>query len=103
MGLHDRTEHLPRELSVGQQQRVAIARALANDPPVILADEPTGNLDPRLSEEVLHLLQALHETEGRTMVMVTHRSNAASIGTDHIGLADGRIADTALTVPLRAG
>jgi putative ABC transport system ATP-binding protein len=91
VGLKDRKEHLPRELSVGQQQRVAIARALANSPDVILADEPTGNLDPNLSLEVLRILKELNEKEGRTVIMVTHSPEAAKIGNRRLCLKDGKI------------
>lgn len=91
LGLEDRQEHLPRELSIGQQQRVAIARALSNDPDVILADEPTGNLDPTLSEEILTVLKELNERDGRTVVMVTHSPQAAVYGTMRLRLKDGRI------------
>jgi len=93
LGLADRQEHLPRELSIGQQQRVAIARALANDPDVILADEPTGNLDPALSEEILTVLKDLNERDGRTIIMVTHSPLAAEYGTMRLRLKDGRIED----------
>jgi putative ABC transport system ATP-binding protein len=102
MGLSDRAEHLPRELSVGQQQRVAIARALANDPQVILADEPTGNLDPRLSTEVLDVLRALNERDGRTVVMVTHRPDGDTLGTHHIRLIAGCVSN-AMTTPSSCG
>jgi putative ABC transport system ATP-binding protein len=93
LGLADRQEHLPRELSIGQQQRVAIARALANDPDVILADEPTGNLDPTLSGEILTVLKDLNERDGRTIIMVTHSPLAAEYGTMRLRLKDGRIED----------
>lgn len=90
VGLADRANHLPRELSVGQQQRVAIARALANDPEVILADEPTGNLDPALSRGILEILRGLNEKDGRTIVMVTHSPEAAKMGSHHVRLEEGR-------------
>jgi putative ABC transport system ATP-binding protein len=91
VGLAGRESHLPRELSVGQQQRVAIARALANNPEVILADEPTGNLDPTLSLEILELLKQLNQNESRTIIMVTHSPQAADFGTDRLHLKDGRL------------
>jgi len=90
-GLSDRQGFLPRELSIGQQQRVAIARALANNPDVVLADEPTGNLDPALSLEILNILKDLNEKERRTVVMVTHSPMAAEYGTMRLHLKDGRL------------
>ena len=91
VGLSDRAEHLPRELSAGQQQRVAIARALAGSPSLVLADEPTGNLDPQLSRDVLGLLQALNREQGMAILMVTHSPEAAAAGTARIHLEAGRI------------
>ncbi|MBR9975602.1 MAG: ABC transporter ATP-binding protein [Bacteroidetes bacterium] len=94
VGLLDRRHHHPRELSAGQQQRVAIARALANDPSVILADEPTGNLDPSLANDILTQLRVLNDTDGLTIVMVTHSPTANTFGTSHIRLHDGAISLT---------
>jgi putative ABC transport system ATP-binding protein len=76
VGLKDRMDHKPSELSIGQQQRIALARMLANDPLIILADEPTGNLDPEMSQHVLNFLMELNQ-EGRTIVLVTHDRNIA--------------------------
>lgn len=92
LGLSDRMDFLPRELSVGQQQRVAIARALGNDPDVILADEPTGNLDPGLSEEILGILESLNQRQKKTVVLVTHSPEAAARATTVVRLRDGMTA-----------
>jgi putative ABC transport system ATP-binding protein len=89
--LMDRHDHLPRELSAGQQQRVAIARSLANKPSIILADEPTGNLDPLLSKEILNLLKKINEEDQITILMVTHSPGASEYGNIAIRLKDGRI------------
>jgi putative ABC transport system ATP-binding protein len=90
VGLADRFHHTPSELSVGQQQRVALARTLANDPAIVLADEPTGNLDPATREQVLDFFDDLCR-EGRTVIMVTHDPLAASRAVRTIKLADGAI------------
>lgn len=95
VGLADRMNHLPSECSQGQQQRVALARTLANDPQVILADEPTGNLDPESREQVMNLLSNFH-TEGRCIVMVTHDQFAAEHAHRSLRLVDGIIQELGL-------
>ena len=90
IGLADRLDHKPSELSVGQQQRVALARMLANDPAVVLADEPTGNLDPETGRQIIGFLEEINR-EGRTVVMVTHDPNAASKARRTLRLDAGRI------------
>ena len=90
VGMENRLEHHPYELSGGQRQRVAIARALANNPPVILADEPTGNLDTATSVQIMKLLTELNE-KGRTILMVTHEEDVADFAKSRIVLRDGRI------------
>jgi putative ABC transport system ATP-binding protein len=90
VGLADRLDHKPCELSVGQQQRVALARMLANDPAVILADEPTGNLDPDTSRQIIAFFEEFNR-EGRTIVMVTHDPQAAGRARRRLKLVDGGI------------
>ncbi len=91
VGLGDRMEHLPSQLSGGQQQRVAIARSLANNPEVILADEPTGNLDSKTGTDVVTLLEDLWEKKGKTIIMVTHDMKLASYAKRIVQLRDGQI------------
>jgi len=91
VGLSDRANHRPNELSGGEQQRVAIARALAKSPPLILADEPTGNLDSRTGEEVISILTSLRAEQGGTLIMVTHDSNLAHHCQRIIHLKDGQV------------
>jgi putative ABC transport system ATP-binding protein len=93
VGLGDRLDHLPSELSGGQQQRVAVARALAGRPAILLADEPTGNLDSHNGEEVLAFLRAAVDDLGQTIVIVSHDPVAAAHADEVVFLADGRIAD----------
>ena len=91
VGLADRRAHTPRELSGGQQQRVAIARALVNEPDIILADEPIGNLDTKTGTEVMQLLQRINREKKKTIVQVTHSKEAAEYGNRIINVRDGRV------------
>jgi putative ABC transport system ATP-binding protein len=90
VGLGDRMSHRPNELSGGQRQRVAIARALVNRPSILLADEPTGNLDSSTSEEIMVLFEALHAT-GQTIVLVTHEHDIAEHARRQVHLKDGKV------------
>ncbi len=104
VGLQDRMHHRPNELSGGQQQRVAIARALVNDPAILLADEPTGNLDSKTGTEIIRLFQQLHSELGLTVLYVTHDPFIARHTERVIRLADGQIAgDERIEHPIEAG
>jgi putative ABC transport system ATP-binding protein len=99
LGLSDRADHHPSQLSGGQQQRVAIARALVNNPSLILADEPTGNLDTKTSEEVMKLLQDLRTQQGITIVLITHEPEIAAYGSRIIAIRDGLIVSDTPNTP----
>jgi putative ABC transport system ATP-binding protein len=96
VGLSDRADHLPSQLSGGEQQRVAIARALSTEPRVVLADEPTGNLDSRTGTEVVDLLTSLSEERGHTVILVTHDPEIAAKAHRSIRMQDGRLLEPTL-------
>jgi putative ABC transport system ATP-binding protein len=93
VGLSDRAHHYPSQLSGGEQQRVALARALANAPPIVLADEPTGNLDTTTGHHILELLREVHRVRGTTIVLVTHDADLAAIADSRLVLREGRVVE----------
>ena len=104
VGLHNRALHRPAELSGGEQQRVGIARALVKNPSILLADEPTGNLDSKSSDEILTVLQRLNRDEGLTVLLVTHEANIAEHTDRIVSFHDGQVVnDVPVTSPLIAG
>jgi putative ABC transport system ATP-binding protein len=103
VGLADRGHHYPSQLSGGEQQRVAIARALANDPAVLLADEPTGNLDSATGHQVIEMLLEINRRRGTTLVLVTHDPELAALADMTVRLRDGRIEDVSHAAPRGAG
>ena len=96
VGLGDRVKHLPTELSGGQQQRVGIARALATNPSILLADEPTGNLDSSSTEEIMRLIEELNQTQNITVVLVTHENEIAERAKRSVHIVDGKIVNDVL-------
>ena len=94
VGLTGRAHHYPSQLSGGEQQRVALARALANDPPIVLADEPTGNLDTTNGRHIMELLREIHVARRTTVVLVTHDAELASMAEARLGLRDGRVVES---------
>src|SRR5262245_38401741 len=98
VGLTGRAHHYPSQLSGGEQQRVALARALANDPPIVLADEPTGNLDSHNGRHIMELLRGIHQTRGSTIVLVTHDAELAALADARLVLRDGRVVESDLTL-----
>ncbi len=102
VGLKGRAHHYPSQLSGGEQQRVALARALANDPPIVLADEPTGNLDSTNGRHIMELLRTVHARRGSTIVLVTHDAELAALADARLGLRDGRVVENTLDGCARA-
>jgi putative ABC transport system ATP-binding protein len=96
VGLHGRSHHYPSQLSGGEQQRVALARALANDPPIVLADEPTGNLDSANGRHIMELLRGIHANRGTTIVLVTHDAELAALADARLVLRDGSVVENTL-------
>jgi putative ABC transport system ATP-binding protein len=96
VGLQGRAHHYPSQLSGGEQQRVALARALANDPPIVLADEPTGNLDSANGRHIMDLLRNIHRNRGTTLVLVTHDAELAAMADSKLVLRDGRVVENTL-------
>jgi putative ABC transport system ATP-binding protein len=96
VGLTGRAHHYPSQLSGGEQQRVALARALANDPPIVLADEPTGNLDTTNGRHIMDLLRSIHTQRGTTLVLVTHDRELADMADAKLVLRDGRVVESSL-------
>jgi putative ABC transport system ATP-binding protein len=94
VGLSERGHHYPSQLSGGEQQRVAIARALSNDPPLLLADEPTGNLDSATGRHIIDLLLGINKSRGTTLVLVTHDAELAAVADMSVALKDGRVVET---------
>jgi putative ABC transport system ATP-binding protein len=93
VGLSERAHHYPSQLSGGEQQRIALARALANAPPIVLADEPTGNLDSATGHHILELLREIHRARGTTIILVTHDADLAAIADSRLVLRDGRVVE----------
>jgi putative ABC transport system ATP-binding protein len=101
VGLTGRAHHYPSQLSGGEQQRVALARALANDPPIVLADEPTGNLDSANGRHIMELLRTIHAARGTTIVLVTHDAELAAMADARLIMRDGRVVENTLAFPRR--
>jgi putative ABC transport system ATP-binding protein len=101
VGLHERAHHYPSQLSGGEQQRIAIARAFANEPPILLADEPTGNLDSRNGNHIFDLLLSLNRERNTTLLLVTHDQQLADLANRKIVLRDGRIVEDSLSEELK--